>query len=79
MDSLFDILSRKDYDVPPEVTAIKKYIRETFQSEVEVLPREKDIIISGRSSALIGSLRLHGPKIQRAAQTNKRLVFRVVS
>ena len=77
MDSLFDILKRKDYDVPPEAAAIKRYIREEFQAEVEVLVREKDIVIAGRSSALIGSLRLQGPHIKKAAQTTKRLIFRI--
>lgn len=77
MDSLFDILSRKDFDVPPEVTAIKRYVQEEFQSEVEVIVRDKDIVIAGRSSALIGSLRMHGPAIKKAAQTSKRLVFRI--
>lgn len=77
MDSLFDILKRKDFDLPPEVAAIKQYVRDEFQAEVEVQLRDKDIIIAGRSSALIGTLRLRGPQIKKAAQTNKRLVFRV--
>ena len=77
MDSLFDILKRKDYDVPPEVEAIKRYIRDEFGAEVEVLVRDKDILITGRSAALIGSIRMHGPKIKRTADTEKRLVFRV--
>ena len=77
MDSLFDILSRKDFDVPPEVGAIKQYVRDEFQSEVEVIVREKEIVIAGRSAALMGSLRLRGPAIKKAAQTSKRLVFRV--
>lgn len=78
MDSLFDILSRKDYDLPPEVVAIKQYVRDEFQAEVEVrLQGEKDIVINGRSSALIGSLRLRSPQIKKAAGTTKRLIFRV--
>ncbi|HEY1063779.1 MAG TPA: hypothetical protein VGE30_00595 [Candidatus Saccharimonadales bacterium] len=77
MDSLFNILQRKDFDMPPEVVAIKQYVRDEFQSEVEVLVRDKEIVIAGRSSALIGSLRLRGPDIKKAAQTTKRLVFRV--
>jgi len=77
MDSLFDILGRRDYDVPPEVVAIKKYIHQEFGADVEVLVRVKDIVIAGRSAALVGSMRLHGPRIQKAANTDKRLVFRV--
>lgn len=77
MDSLFDILKHKDFDVPPEVAAIKKYVREEFGQEVEVIAREKEIITAGRSAALIGSLRLRAPAIKKAAGTNKRLIFRV--
>lgn len=77
MDSLFNILSKKDYDLPPEAVAIKQYVRDEFQTEVEVLVREKEIVITGRSSGLIGSLRLHGPRLKKVAQTSKRLVFRV--
>jgi hypothetical protein len=77
MDSLFNILQHKDYDVPPEVAAIKKYVRDEFEAEVEVLVREKDIVVAGRSSALIGSLRLRSPQLKKAAKTDKRLIFRV--
>lgn len=78
MDSLFDILSRKDYDQPAEITAIKAYVRQEFDAEVEVLLHgEKEIIISSLSSGLIGSLRLRSPAIKRAARTDRRLIFRV--
>ena len=78
MDSLFDILKRKDFDLPAEIVAIKRYVRDEFQSEVEVILRgDKEIIIASRSAALVGSLRLHGPKIKKAAQTERRLIFRV--
>ena len=78
MDSLFDILGRKDYDVPPEVTAIKKYIRDEFKQEVEVTVREKDIVIAGRGAAFINTLRLRTPILKRVAKTDKRLNFRIV-
>lgn len=78
MDSLFDILGRKDFDLPPEVAAIKKYIRDAFNQEVEVTVREKDIVIAGKGAAFINTLRLRGPAIRRAANTNKRLTFRIV-
>lgn len=78
MDSLFDILKRKDYDVPPEIAAVKKYVRDEFNEEVEVVLRgDKELIIASRSAALVGSLRLHGPRIKKAAQTERRLIFRV--
>lgn len=78
MDSLFDILKRKDFDLPPEIVAVKTYVREEFNSEVEVVMRgDTEMIIASRSSALIGSLRMHGPRIKKAAKTERRLIFRV--
>lgn len=78
MDSLLDILGRKDYDLPHEAAAIKKYIRDEFKEEVEVLVRERDIVISGRGAAFINTLRLRTPKLKKAAGTDKRLTFRIV-
>lgn len=78
MDSLFDILGSKDFELPKEAEAIKKYIRGEFKQEVEVMVREKDIVISGRGAAFINTLRLRGPAIKRAANTDKRLTFRIV-
>jgi hypothetical protein len=77
MDSLFDILGHKDFDVPPEVVAIKQYVKDEFNEDVEVIVREKDIVIAGRSAALISTLRLRGPDIKKAAKTTKRLGFRI--
>lgn len=78
MDSLFDILGRKDFDLPDEAAAIKKYIRAEFDQEVEVMVRDKDIVIAGRGAAFINTLRLRTPAIKRAAKTDKRLTFRIV-
>jgi len=78
MQSLFDLLGSKDFDIPPEVVAIKKYIREEFQQEVEVTVRERDIVIAGRSAAFIGALRMRTPALKKVARTDKRLTFRIV-
>ncbi|HPG37260.1 hypothetical protein KC976_00615 [Candidatus Saccharibacteria bacterium] len=77
MNSLHDLLLKRDFDMPPEVAAIKQYVHSEFNADVSVQLREKDIIISGRSSALIGSLRLHLQQLQKAAKTDKKLVLRV--
>ncbi|HET9173980.1 MAG TPA: hypothetical protein VFN56_01720 [Candidatus Saccharimonadales bacterium] len=78
MDSLFNLLGDKDFSIPPEAKAIKEYVRDEFHQEVEVMVREKDIVITGRGAAFINTLRLRGPTIKRAAQTDKRLVFRIL-
>lgn len=77
MDNLSDILSRRDFDAPPEVTAIKDYARRHYDSEVQVMLQPRSIIIKAPSAALITTLRLNAPAIQKAADTDKRLVFRI--
>lgn len=77
MDSLNDILSRKDYDEPTEALAIKKYVREQFDEAVAVTVREHEIIIAAPNSALAGTLRMRVVALQRLIGEKKRLVFRV--
>lgn len=78
MDGLNDILRRKDFDQPPEVGAIKEYVRRYYNdAEVRVTVQPHAIIVAARSSALIGSLRLNLPKLQEAARTDKRIMLRI--
>lgn len=79
MDSLAQILSNKDYDEPPEMASIKKYVQDEFKSVVSVQIRDKDIIITAPSAALASTLRMRGPEIRRRCQLDKRLVFRIGS
>lgn len=77
MDNLSDILSHRDFDIPPEVTAIKDYVRRHYDSEVQVTVGLRGIMIKAKSAALITTLRLNSPALQKAADTEKRLVFRI--
>lgn len=77
MDSLGSILGSKDFDEPPEVQAIKKYVQDEFKSEVSVMVRERDIVVGVSSAALANSLRLRSPDIKRRCQLTKRLTFRI--
>ena len=77
MDSLGSILSGKDFDEPPEMAGIKKYVQDEFKVAVSVLVRDKDIVISVPNAALANTLRLRGPDIKRHCQTTKRLTFRI--
>lgn len=79
MDSLAHILSNKDYDEPPEMASIKKYVQDEFKSTVSVQIRDKDIVITVPNAALASTLRLRGPEIRRRCQLDKRLVFRIGS
>lgn len=77
MDSLFNILSKKDFDEPSEMASIKKYVKDEFNIEVGVQVREKDIIIKVPSAAMAGTLRMRGPEIKRRCQLDKRLTFQI--
>jgi len=77
MDSLSDLLGNKSFDEPPEIKLIKVYAQTEFHSVVEVMVRDKDIIITAPSAALANTLRLRGPEIKLLCQTDKRLVFRI--
>ncbi len=76
-DSLFSILTGKNFDVPPEVASIKKYVLDKYNCDVAVVVRERDIIVTTASSALANSLRLCSPDMKRRCQLEKRLVFRI--
>lgn len=77
MDSLGSILSRKDFDEPPEMASIKKYVQDEFKLAVGVQVRERDIVVTVSSAALANTLRLRGPEIKRRCQIDKRLTFRI--
>lgn len=77
MDTLSDILSKKDFDTPAEIRAIKEYVQRTYSADVTVTMQPHSIVISARSAALIGSLRLNAPAVQKAAATEKRIIFRI--
>lgn len=77
MDSLSDLLHRKDFDEPPEMAGIKKYVKEEFGLDVGVQVREKDIVINVPSAAAANTLRLRSPDIKHRCQTDKRLTFRI--
>lgn len=77
MDSLFSILSNKDFDEPPEVAAVKKFVRNNLDSEVTVQLREKDLIIVCSSGSQANALRLRVPELKRRCQIDKRIVIRI--
>jgi aromatic ring-opening dioxygenase LigB subunit len=76
-ESLGDLLRKRDFDEPPEVKAIKEYVRRYYDAEVKVTVQPHAIVVMARSAALIGSLRMNLPKLQKAADTEKRIMLRI--
>jgi len=76
-NALADLLANRDFDEPAEMRAIKKFVQDIFQVDVEVLVRERDIVITSTSAALANSLRLKVTELRKAANTEKRVIFRI--
>lgn len=77
MDSLLNILNKKDFSPPDEIQLIKDYIYKEYRVEVTVAIRNNDIIIDTPSAALANTLRLRSPDLKAVANTTKRLVFNI--
>jgi hypothetical protein len=77
MDSLFNILSDKDFDEPSEIKAIKLYVKKRFNADVGVKIRDRDIVVLVSSAALANTLRLDGPAMKRYCGIEKRISFRI--
>ena len=76
-NSLADILSNRSYDEPDEALAIKSYVLQTYQKTVAVTVRDKEIVVTAQGAAFTNALRMQTRQIQRAASTDKRLIFRI--
>lgn len=77
MDQIGDLLAARTPQEPPEVSAIKQYIDEQFQAAAQVGIQNEAIVISVRSASLANTLRLRLPKLQAAAQTDRKLILRI--
>ncbi len=76
-DSLGSLLNGK-FQQPPEIEALKSYIKNEYKTEAKVLITERQIIVSVPSAALAGTLQMQSPKLQTVAGTKKRIMIRVV-
>lgn len=77
MDKLSDLLHQYSPQEPEEISLIKKYISEHFKVNVKVAVQNESILIGVSNASLANALRLNIPKIQAAADTKKRLIFRI--
>jgi hypothetical protein len=77
MDSLYDLLAGRNFDEPPEVGAIKQFIRENYKADAEVAVREKDIVVTVGSAPLAGRLRFDIQRLRDFAKTEKHVILRI--
>ncbi|MDL2363570.1 MAG: hypothetical protein QFB86_04290 [Patescibacteria group bacterium] len=78
MDSLFSILSNKDFDEPPEIASVKKYISDEFKVDASIQLRGNDLIVTVTGASLVNTLRLRGPDMKRRCNlVDRKIIFRI--
>ncbi len=79
MDSLQDIMGKKDFTPPNEITAIRAYIERRYKSKSYVKLQRDTVIISVKDSALAATIHLERQSLLDACGITKRLVIRTGS
>lgn len=77
MDSLQDILGKKDFTPPDEIASVKEFIMRRYKSPSRVRVEHDALIVRVPSSALAATLQLEQRVIIDACQLSKRLIIRV--
>lgn len=74
MDSLQDILGKKNFTQPTEMTAIKAYISRTYQSKCLIKLDRDTLIISVPSSGLAATLQLEKNQLIEKCNLGKKKI-----
>jgi hypothetical protein len=77
MDSLQDILGKKDFTPPDEITSVKEFISRRYNSPSRVRIERDVLIVRVPSSALAATLQLEQNRMIEACQISRRLIIRV--
>jgi hypothetical protein len=76
MDSLQDILGKKDFTPPDEVLAVKEFIQRRYHSSSRVRVERNALIVRVPSSALAATLQLEQRRLIEACRITKKLIIR---
>jgi hypothetical protein len=76
MDSLQDILGKKDFTPPDEIASVKEYIKRRYKSPSTVRVERDVLIVRVPSSALAATLHLEQNRMIEACHINRRLIIR---
>jgi predicted ATP-dependent Lon-type protease len=76
MDSLQDILGKKNFTPPDEIAVIKDYIKRRYHSRSRVKIEKSAIIVSVPSSALAATIYLERQTLIEHCGLKQRLVIR---
>jgi hypothetical protein len=76
MDSLQDILGKRDFTPPDEVSAVKEFIQRRYHSSSRVRVERNALLVRVPSSALAATLQLEQRRLIEACRITKKLIIR---
>jgi hypothetical protein len=76
MDSLQDILGKKDFTPPDEIASVKDFILRRYNSPSRVRVERDVLIVRVPSSALAATIQLEQRRLIEACRIKKKLVIR---
>jgi len=76
MDSLQDILGKKNFTPPDEIAIVKEYIERRYKSPSRVRVERDVVIVRVPSSALAATLQLEQQTLIDACSLKKKLIIR---
>jgi len=77
MDSIGDVVQRKNIQEPPQVTALKQYVHKNHGASITVKTAPKHYLITVPGASLAGTLRLETARIIEECSLDKRLVIHI--
>jgi hypothetical protein len=78
MDNLSDLLKNKKHSSePPQVGALKKYVRENHNEDISVRVSSRHYLITVPGAALAQKLRIETKTIIEQCELEKRLVIHI--
>jgi hypothetical protein len=77
MDSIFKVLKNKSPEEPPQVAALKKYVRDNHKRDIQVSVSKSHYLITVPGAALAHTLRIETAKIIEICDLDKRLVIHI--
>lgn len=76
-DSIKNLLGKRQFETPDEITQIKKFVQKEFSEEPKVKIAGQNIIITVSNAAIAGNLRYQVYQLQQDLNTNKKLLIRI--
>lgn len=77
MDSIKNLLQKKNLDEPTEITALKRYCIDSYAFEPKIKVGETDITIFVPNGILATELRMRQKDIIKRCQLTKKLSIRI--